>query len=908
MPRAGNSGHAVVIRISLPPGAIDRTWWHGAAQALSRWSDAANVDLRDAIWLVPYSALLPVARDALAALPGWQARVETVSTLLTQLGPAATGGGPGDDPVLDRLQASQWLKESLAGSSWSSDSPRTMAQAVDSVVRCAESLRRAAASLPPGRRDAWWPSARALLGAGAGPGQIERQLARVALEWAASASFADVDTLRGLRPSAWVALCLGGADPLVEALMNEAVEAGVPVLWLDADPADPDLFTAACAGTPPAEVICVDAEDEAQAACAVVLQELEASSTTQVALVAQDRETTRRVRALLERWGVRLVDDTGWKLATTRAAASLMALLRAAQGLQPGRADSAADDQRLDWLKDDPIGRSQPDALAALEAQWRGQRVSEAASEQAQALWERATAALAPLSERRRRPLADWLDVAGRAWLGDTGTGTRWRDDAAGRSVIAALRMDGRGGHGGTWAQLSRQVSMSLDEFVAWVDEVLCEAPFVPPHDVQARVVIAPMARVIGRPFDAVVFPGVDERRLGPAEPQPDLIGPQLARELGIEHPQARLLRATKVFAQIARQRCITLIRRAAEGSEPLSAGAWIEQWRLAWQRRAGVAQPFLRMAPSLKTRAASVMLTTAPAPSATGRWPDALSASAVEALRACPYRFFSRVLLRLGEVDELDRLPAKRDYGNWLHDVLWRFHEGRTPTTDHEADAARLRQCAQDGPQGANVAHEAAHADGELLPFLASFEALVEPYVTWLHARETAGWRWAFGELDRRIQPESLGGMALRGRLDRIDQHEGGRIQLLDYKTGSVAGLKAQLADRSEDTQLAFYAALVAGHGDASPDQIEAAYLAMDDRESPLELPHADVGRTAALLVDGLSGELRRLRTGEPMRPLGCGETCERCEARGLCRRDHWASEDEQAQAQVEGDAEGES
>jgi ATP-dependent helicase/nuclease subunit B len=159
-----------------------------------------------------------------------------------------------------------------------------------------------------------------------------------------------------------------------------------------------------------------------------------------------------------------------------------------------------------------------------------------------------------------------------------------------------------------------------------------------------------------------------------------------------------------------------------------------------------------------------------------------------------------------------------------------------------------------------------------------------------WLHSREAEGWRWAHGEQERRTAPKALGGLSIHGRLDRLDRHPDGRVQLLDYKTGSVSALKDQLSDRSEDTQLAFYAALVASEGEVPPEAVTAAYLALDDRASPVELAHAQVGASAVMLVEGLADELRRVRAGEPMRALGQGELCEHCEARGLCRRDHWA------------------
>jgi ATP-dependent helicase/nuclease subunit B len=231
----------------------------------------------------------------------------------------------------------------------------------------------------------------------------------------------------------------------------------------------------------------------------------------------------------------------------------------------------------------------------------------------------------------------------------------------------------------------------------------------------------------------------------------------------------------------------------------------------------------------------------------------------------------------------------AKRDYGNWLHAVLWRFHAERVPTTDLEADRERLEAAARD-EQAASP-----HAEGELLPYLASFEALIEPYLRWLHEREAQGWRWAEGEADHRILPPELGGTALRGRLDRVDRHADGRVQVLDYKTGSVATLKEHLVDRSEDTQLAFYAALLAEEAPAAATG--ASYLALDDRLSPLELSHPQVVESAVMLVRGLGEELQRLRAGEPLQALGQGALCDHCEARGLCRRDHWAAKVESAE-----------
>ena len=98
------------------------------------------------------------------------------------------------------------------------------------------------------------------------------------------------------------------------------------------------------------------------------------------------------------------------------------------------------------------------------------------------------------------------------------------------------------------------------------------------------------------------------------------------------------------------------------------------------------------------------------------------------------------------------------------------------------------------------------------------------------------------------------------------------------------------------EDTQLAFYAALQADEQDRVPPGLSAAYLALDERDGPVEIPHPGVVEHAAVLVAALGDELARARGGEGLRALGRGEACSFCPMRGLCRKDHWAAPPDEA------------
>ncbi|HEY0957632.1 MAG TPA: PD-(D/E)XK nuclease family protein, partial [Roseateles sp.] len=255
------------------------------------------------------------------------------------------------------------------------------------------------------------------------------------------------------------------------------------------------------------------------------------------------------------------------------------------------------------------------------------------------------------------------------------------------------------------------------------------------------------------------------------------------------------------------------------------------------------------------------------------GRLPAALSASAIDALRNCPYQFFSRVLLGLREADELEQEATKRDYGTWLHAVLKRFHESREGVDDDSA----LRAAA---------AAELALIDAvDFLPFSAAFERLRPLYLTWLAETEAGGQHYVEGEVDRDCRPFAapLDTLVIKGRIDRIDDAPAGKW-LLDYKTGDAKGLKDKVAARLEDTQLATYA-LLSGAGPG----LKAAYLVLDDGKGIALLPHEDVGATALALKEGLQADLGALREGALLPALGEGRVCDFCEARGLCRKDDW-------------------
>ncbi|MED5621761.1 PD-(D/E)XK nuclease family protein [Ideonella sp. BN130291] len=859
------------------------TAWDRIAARATVWLGDSAVAPRDAIVLVPLAQHLALARRAFGRQGGWLPRVETTRTLAAALPPGAASpeGAVSFDIAQDRLRARQMLLAQAWARQWAQRDAKAFEQTVARLVDCAHRLARRSIAVAPVLRPAWEAQARALLAVGDAPGNTERLLARLAFEWVNASSPWPSDTLFALRPAAWLQVRAGGADALADAVL-QAADPPVPRLVLQADPLQADPLAAAPLRSDLQRAACEDFEDESERTAAHLIALLQ-QGCRPLALIAQDRLLVRRVGALLARHDVPVLDETGWKLSTTRAAAGVMALLRAASPV-------ASTDELLDWLKALPSGVEGAPSAGAVDALEQALRRSGCARRDAMAALELQGAAdtlrtwahecLAPLADAGRLALARWTELL-RETLSATGQWAALQADVAGQQVLRTLRLDAPDR---AWRALAETLPLRLQDFVQAVDEALEQAVFEPPAPAQApAVVITPLRRAVLRPFAAAVLPGADDRRLGvPAAPDA-LLGEALSVALGLPSTEQRQHEEALALAHLLRTPQVLFLHRHHDEGETLGGSVLLERLALL-RERAG--RPVLQ--PDDPRRVTSLVPTPQPrpAPAAGGQLPAALSASAVEALRDCPYRFFSRAVLRLQERDELDDEAQKRDYGTWLHDVLLHFHQARPQPRSVAEDMAQLRRIAQERRAAAGL-----DADS-FLPFEATFERFAAHYADWLQRRDATGAQWLEGESDREAAPPELAGTLLRGRIDRIDRlpGPGGTRQLIDYKTGPHDALRKKVREPLEDTQLAFYAALeMLGSEQADPQALEAMYLALDDSGGIQEVPHPEVPVTARVLVDSLAAELRRVRAGEPLPALGDGPVCEHCEARGLCRRDHW-------------------
>jgi RecB family exonuclease len=198
-------------------------------------------------------------------------------------------------------------------------------------------------------------------------------------------------------------------------------------------------------------------------------------------------------------------------------------------------------------------------------------------------------------------------------------------------------------------------------------------------------------------------------------------------------------------------------------------------------------------------------------------RLPDDLELSSVLRVTqfkdylACPYRFCLRHLLKLEEIDDAVEELAANAFGNLLHNVLEKFGaETSLRDSTKQEDiyeflleklrlAAGLRYGDQDRLAAVDIQLE-------------QMRSRLKKFALWQAEHRADGWRIAYSETTKDPSAEDAEKVAevstddaevfvdgipflLRGRIDRIDQHEDSeQLCIFDYKTGDRADSPEQV------------------------------------------------------------------------------------------------------------------
>jgi ATP-dependent helicase/nuclease subunit B len=282
-------------------------------------------------------------------------------------------------------------------------------------------------------------------------------------------------------------------------------------------------------------------------------------------------------------------------------------------------------------------------------------------------------------------------------------------------------------------------------------------------------------------------------------------------------------------------------------------------------------------------------------------------SATGLDAYLRCPLKFYHRTVLGLGVREESSGEVEPRDIGTFVHDTLAAYLAPRQarPLAREDLDAGAMaalveqRFAASFGPA----------EDGANRLLLAQLKQRMADFVSSYLTRLATSHRLTFLSLERSVAA-SVGGFALRGRLDAVAELDG-KPCLIDWKTSANPAAyklklkKLSLEDRATwpeaipSLQLPFYSLLYAQEAGIDPMEVRSMFLLLgrSELDEKIEVPLFEdqaEARTAwptiATIIQRLLEEIASPEV--PFTPTpDLPSACPRCDFTGICGTS-WLSE----------------
>ena len=671
-------------------------------------------------------------------------------------------------------------------------------------------------------------------------------------------------------------------------------------------------------------------EELAWATAKTIEQQL-INGKTNIALVAQDRLVARRARALLARFGssLKIQDETGWKLSTTRAAAALnswLELLRA-----PSEGPSAAD--LLEFLQNpfldlgrclNPNSTRDAESLKGLVAQLEDILIAS----QAKSGWETfhmaiegsvAHGSAAPnpllleLLQSIRGRLNRWCGVKincalAHQYLMDDliqmGMTQGLEKDSAGKQLLELLEtFDFDAEH--------QQITMRLNEWLSLLKTVIEESSYEEKGvSAVATLSILPLSSTRFREFESIVMVGCDEQQLPAFSEPPLFFSDALNRLLGGSSIEAQFIQQARDLSQllISFPSVDLLWQSKSKSGEPLRPSAWIQRLQIDlpnWQ----VQNASALFAPRSGTAAPSQMAIATL--DADLPMPVSMSPSAYKALRDCPYRYYVRSLLGLRKLKGFEEGFDASLAGQTLHKILRNFYhamksEAQKTSSPINNDPELRRAWMQDQLTliSEQVFKRLIEGDARVLGVLRDWQKQIPSFIQWQLDREAQGWQFYDAEVKVGFDLpfKDVDGnerhIRIEGYADRFDVsiHDPKAASVIDYKNQSLTKVEWRSEVVLDDPQLLIYARASNESKKIPGRAVNAAeWVAL---KADVKKGGDEAGRSVVIeempelmqaFSDQITEDVQSLWSGKPLKAFAPDSVCQYCEARGICRKGMW-------------------
>ena len=523
---------------------------------------------------------------------------------------------------------------------------------------------------------------------------------------------------------------------------------------------------------------------EAQTVALALRKALDKPGKT-VALITPDRALARRVSAHLKRWGVDADDSAGVALSVTLPGTLILTLADAvAEEFAPAPLLALlkhplvqAGEGRLAWL----------DGARKLDLALRGPRPGPGIAGIDAVLADRnvRTAAV-------RGNAAEWWDSV----KGLLSSGAEGSQLSILRAVAEALAGDGvwSGPEGRALADLFAALedgagegpeAITMDVLRHLLRDLMDGIAVRPARGGHPRLFIWGLIEAKLQSADFVILAGLNEG-VWPALANPDpWLAPAVRRLLGLPGLERRIgLSAHDLAGACGAERVLLTRAKRDTASPTIASRFWLRLETLC----GGFDKPEIRfdlLAQAIDHAEGERAKQPAPCPPMDER-PRRISVTEVDGLKADPYTFYAKKMLKLSALDAPGEEPDARWRGTFLHQVL-----GDWGQKDDFAAGALVPRL--------QVAFDASG----LHPVVrAMWQPRFEEAAEFFEARVADGRKAGREPLKAEIKgSKEFSGIMLTGQSDRIDQLPEGKLGIIDYKTGEapsdkqvVAGMRLQL------------------------------------------------------------------------------------------------------------------
>ena len=527
-----------------------------------------------------------------------------------------------------------------------------------------------------------------------------------------------------------------------------------------------------------------DPAQEAQALAIALREALEEPGRT-AALVTPDRMLARRVSAHLRRWGIEADDSAGRPLSETPPGTFLLALATAgAETFAPVPLLALLKhplvmkgEGRLAWLEGARTldlalrGPRPPAGLSGITeylADWSGRDRS--VRQRAGEWWRSVLPLLRPLERAfaaERHSIAS-LTAALREVGSELSGNEVWAGPAGRAAAELFASAEPASVHGP-----GRLKAANLPQLL---EQLMSAVAVRPSYGQHPRIFIWGLLEARLQQADLMILAGLNEGTW-PAIPTPDpWLAPRIRHELGLPSLERRIGLSAHDLASALGGRQVLVTRARRDARAPAIASRF-------WLRLEAMTGGLTR-SPLHKRWAAEIdkpeghnpASQPAPNPPVELR-PRNISVTEVDRLKADPFAFYARKMLRLSSLDVIDADPSPAWRGTAVHDVLEAWMK------EDDCDPSRLRARAE-----ALLEESAAHPLMRALwqpRLLEAIDWIAEEVARNKEAGRRPLRAEAWGELE-------VAGVTLQGMADRVDRAADGNLVILDYKTGTPPGPKA--------------------------------------------------------------------------------------------------------------------